>query len=426
MSGVLTFRCRAIGACINLAENDRMADFRSDSRFVALLLGIGQTLAWATTYYLPALLAPVVVADLQADPTAVYGAFSLALLISGLAAPRIGRTIERIGGRPVLMASSITMAAGLALLGLLPGLLGWFLAWVVLGVGMGLGLYEAAFATLGALYGRAARRGITIVTLLGGFASTIGWPLTAALMPELGWRGTCLVFSAVNLLLVLPVHALLPCAGQGGEAAATAAADPAEIPLPAGWVRRSFLFLAAFFTLRALISTTMSVQLPTMLAGLGLSVTAAVAAAALMGPAQVGGRLLEFTVGRAVHPLRVAWLGAGLLPVATLLLVLAGPVAAVPFVLMHGASNGIITICRGSVPLSLFGPRGYPVLMGKLALPVLMAQAAAPMLTAPLLAHLPAMAVLGLAGLVGLAAMLCLLPLRTAPPAPHAVQAVRG
>jgi MFS family permease len=394
-----------------------MVDLRSDSRFVALLLGIGQTLAWATTYYLPALLAPVVVEDLQADRTAVYGAFSLALLISGLAAPRIGRTIERFGGRPVLMTSAVTLAAGLALLGLLPGLAGWFLAWVVLGLGMGLGLYEAAFATLGALYGRGARRGITIVTLLGGFASTIGWPLTAMLMPALGWRGTCLVFAAVNLLLVLPVYALLPRAGAGGAPAA-AAADPLEIPLPAGWVRRSFVVLAAFFTLRALISTTMSVQLPVMLAGLGMSVAAAVAAAALMGPAQVGGRLLELAMGRAVHPLRVAWLGAGLLPLATLLLVLVGPLAAVPFVLLHGASNGIITICRGSVPLALFGPRGYPVLMGKLALPVLMAQAAAPMLTAPLLAQLPAMAVLGLAGLVGLAAMLCLLPLRASPPPP--------
>jgi MFS family permease len=395
-----------------------MVALRSDSRFVALLLGIGQTLAWATSYYLPALLAPVVVEDLQADRTAVYGAFSLALLISGLAAPRIGRTIERLGGRPVMMASAVTLAAGLALLGLLPGLAGWFAAWVVLGIGMGLGLYEAAFATLGTLYGRGARRGITIVTLLGGFASTIGWPLTAALMPELGWRGTCLVFAAVTLLLVLPVYALLPRAAAGAEATATTAIDPAEIPLPAGWVRRSFFFLAAFFTLRALISTTMSVHLPAMLAGLGLSVAAAVGAAALMGPAQVGGRLLEFTMGRAVHPLRVAWLGAGLLPLATLLLVLAGPVAAVPFVLLHGASNGIITICRGSVPLALFGPRGYPVLMGKLALPVLMAQAAAPMLTAPLLAQLPAMAVLGLAGLVGLAALLCLLPLRASPPPP--------
>ncbi|WP_052389380.1 MFS transporter [Belnapia moabensis] len=401
-----------------------MADLRTDSRFVALLLGIGQTLAWATSYYLPALLAPVVVEDLQADRMLVYGAFSLALLISGLAAPRIGRTIERLGGRPVLMASALTLAAGLALLGLLPGLAGWFIAWVVLGIGMGLGLYEAAFATLGALYGRAARRGITIVTLLGGFASTIGWPLAAALMPAIGWRNTCLVFAAVNLLVLLPVYALLPRAGTGGEATA-AAIDPTEIPLPADWVRRSFLFLAAFFTLRALISTTMSVQLPVMLAGLGLSVAAAVAAASLMGPAQVAGRLFEFTMGKAVHPLRVAWLGAGLLPVATLLLVLVGPVAAVPFVLMHGASNGIITICRGSVPLALFRPRGYPVLMGKLALPVLMAQAAAPMVTAPLLAHLPAMAVLGLAGLVGLAAMLCLLPLRAAPP-PRVAEAVQG
>ncbi|MBL6455980.1 MFS transporter [Belnapia sp. T6] len=388
-----------------------------DPRFVALLLGIGQTLAWGTSYYLPALLAPVVVQDLGADRALVYGAFSLALLISGLVAPRVGRAIERLGGRPVMLASSAVIGIGLALLGLLPGLWGWFAGWVVLGLGMALGLYEAAFATLGQLYGRNARRAITMVTLLGGFASTVGWPATAALLPEVGWRGTCLVYAAVNLLVVLPVYALLPRAATGA-AAPGAVADPGEIPLPADWVRRSFLFLAAFFTLRALISTTMSVQLPAMLGGLGLSVGAAVGAAALMGPSQVGGRLLEFTLGKQVHPLRVAWLGGGLLPLGALLLMLVGPVAAVPFVLLYGASNGIITICRGAVPLALFGPRGYPVLMGKLALPVLVSQAAAPILTAPLVAELPAMAVLGLTGLVGLLAMACLVPLRAAPPAP--------
>ncbi|MFC7690643.1 hypothetical protein ACFQY5_14740 [Paeniroseomonas aquatica] len=125
-----------------------------DPRRVALLLGVAQTLAWAGTYYLPALVAPAVVADLGADPALVYGAFSLALLISGLAAPRTGRLIETLGGRPVLLASSGILAAGLALLAVLPGLWGWFAGWVVIGFGMALGLYEAAFATLGVLYGR--------------------------------------------------------------------------------------------------------------------------------------------------------------------------------------------------------------------------------------------------------------------------------
>lgn len=394
-----------------------MSSIRADSRFVAAMLGIAQTLAWATTYYLPALVAPVVMVDLDADPALVYGAFSLALLISGLAAPQVGRFIERLGGRPVLIVSSAIIAAGLVLLGMLPGLAGWFAGWVVLGLGMALGLYEAAFATLGVLYGRSARRAITVVTLFAGFASTVGWPMTAALLPMVGWRGTCLTYAAVNLVLVLPIYLLLPRAAPPAEAnAATAGPEAAEAPLPAAWVRRSFLLLATFFTLRAVISATLSVHLIVVLGGLGLSVGAAVAAAALMGPSQVGGRLLEFTLGKAAHPLTAARLGGALLPAGALLLVLAGPVAAVPFVLLYGASNGIMTISRGAVPLALFGPRGYPVLMGKLAMPILLAQAAAPAVTAPLVANLPAATVLGLAGVLAAVALACLMPLRAAPP----------
>jgi len=388
----------------------------ADPRAVALWLGVGQTLAWASTYYLPAVVGPAVTAELGADPVLVYGAFSVALLISGLASPRVGRAIEARGGRPVLVTSSLIIATGLALLGLLPGLAGWFTGWVVVGLGMALGLYEAAFATLGVLYGRAARRPITLVTLVAGLASTLGWPLTSAMLPLLGWRGACLAYAGVNLFLVLPIYLwLIPRAAAPAEAAATAAAAAEDPPLPAAWVRRSFLLLAGFFTLRAVISATLSVHLLTVLGGLGLSVAAAVAVAALQGPAQVGGRLLEFTLGRAAHPLTAARLGGALLPAGALLLVLAGPPSAFAFVILYGASNGIMTISRGAVPLALFGPRGYPVLMGRLALPILLVQAAAPAFTAPLITTFPAETILGLAGLISLAALLCLVPLRPKP-----------
>src|SRR3712207_3891576 len=207
----------------------------------ALILGTAQTLAWAVSYYLPAVVAPVVSAELGSGPAPVYGAFSLALLISGLAAPRVGRAIEHRGGRPVLLASALLLAAGLGLLGLLPGLWGWTLGWVVLGLGMAMGLYEAAFATLGTLYGRAARRPITVVTLLAGFASTVGWPMSAALLPLLGWRGTCLAYAALLLLVVLPLYLLLPRGKGPGAATGPATAEAADPVLLARWVRRSFL-----------------------------------------------------------------------------------------------------------------------------------------------------------------------------------------
>lgn len=375
-------------------------------RQVALTLGVAQTLAWGSTYYLPAVVAPAVARE-TAAPALVYGAFSVALLISGLAAPRVGRLIEARGGRVVLLASSGVLAAGLALLATLPGLWGWWLGWLVLGLGMALGLYEAAFATLGTLYGREARRPITIVTLCAGFASTWGWPATAALAEWLGWRGTCLGYVALNLGVVLPLYWPLP-PGQG--AAARAAPAPAG-PMPAA-ARRAFLLLAAFFTLRSFISGAVAVHFVALFGGLGLGVVAAVAVGTLQGPAQVGGRVLEFALGGRAHPLTVAKWGAALLPLGVVALLLLGAEAAAVFMLAYGASNGILTISKGQVPLVLFGPAGYAVLMGRLALPMLLAQALAPMLATPLIAALPARLSFGLIGALSLAALGCLWVLR--------------
>ncbi len=396
----------------------------SSPRGVALLLGVAQTLAWGSTYYLPAVLAPVVVADLGAEPFLVYGAFSVAMLIAGLAAPAVGRRIQKLGGRPVLVASSLVLSAGLVLLALLPGLWGWCLAWVVLGFGMALGLYEAAFATLGMLYGKEARRPITMVTLCAGFASTWGWPASAALVPLLGWRGTALAYVALNLLCVLPLYLLLPTQPPAPASAAKAQAEPA----PPG-ARRTFTMLAVFFTLRSIISGAVAVHFVALFGGLGLGVAAAVAVGALQGPSQVGGRLLEFTLGERTHPLIVAKVGALLLPlgVAALLLVPDGQRewAAALFMLTYGASNGILTISKGQVPLVLFGPRQYPVLMGKLTLPMLVAQALAPTLAAPLVATLPASASFGVILVLSVLALGCLLPLRVPPGPPEDAPAAR-
>jgi MFS family permease len=384
---------------------------------IAALLGIAQTLAWATSFYLPAVLFPAVIEDLGGDRLLIYGAFSLALLIAGLAAPRTGRAIERLGGRPVLMVSSGVIVAGLLMLGLLPGLWGWFLAWIVLGLGMAMGLYEAAFATLGMLFGRAARRPITFVTLYAGFASTVGWPMTAALLPHLGWRGTCLAYAAINLLIVLPLYWLLPRHGPATPLPAGPGATPPteEAPPPADWARRVLLLLGVFFTLRAFISATFSVHVVALYGGLGLTVAAAVAIASLQGPSQVAGRILEFAIGTRAHPLAVARWGAVLLPLGVLALLVAGPPAAAVFMIGYGASNGIMTISRGAVPLVLFGPRGYPTLMGKLAMPILLAQAVAPMATAPIVAALPAAMIFAAGGVIATVALACLLGIRPRP-----------
>ena len=380
---------------------------------VAVALGVAQTIAWACTYYLPAVIAAEVAASHGVSRTLVVGAFSAALLVAGLCSPRVGRRIEGHGGRGVLAVSALVIGAGLALLGLLPGLWGWVVGWLVLGFGMAMGLYEAAFATLGRYYGQAARRGITTVTLFAGFASTIGFPIGTALMPLLGWRGLCLVYAAVLLLVVLPLYwftvpAGVPPAPDKPKQAAGGAPALA-------WARRAFLLLAVFFTLRASISAVFAVHLIVLMEGLGLAIAVAVGAASLVGAAQVGGRLLEFTLGSRVHPLTVARAGAVLLPAGVAALLLAGPVAALPFALAYGASNGILTISRGAVPLSLFGAEGYAVLMGRLAMPILVTQAVAPTLATPLVESLTAMQVFAIAGILSVIALASLFAVRPRP-----------
>jgi hypothetical protein len=374
---------------------------------VAVALGVAQTIAWACTYYLPAVIAAAVAEELGRPLFEVVGAFSAALLVSGFCAPWVGRVIEAQGGRGVLVASALVIALGLALLGLLPGLWGWALGWLVLGLGMAMGLYEAAFATLARLYGQGARRWITVVTLFAGFASTIGFPAGAALLPELGWRGLCLFHAGLHLAVVLPLYAfVVPAAGPAPPR--PPAAPPAEALAEAAWARRSFALLTVFFTLRSVISAVFAVHLIVLLEALGLALVAAVGLAALVGAAQVGGRVMEFTLGARAHPLTVARAGAALLPVGLALLAVVGPAAALPFALAYGVSNGILTISRGAVPLVLFGAQGYAVLMGRMALPVLVAQALAPTLAAPLVESLPALWVFGMAGALALVALACL------------------
>src|ERR1700735_3393730 len=193
---------------------------------IILALGTTQTLAWASSYYLPAILADPIARDLGVSSNWIFAAFSASLVISALLGPRVGRQIDLFGGRPVLSMSNLTLAAGLALLGATYSIPVLVVAWLVLGVGMGLGLYDAAFAALGRIYGDAARRSITGITLLAGFASTVGWPLTAWGLDSIGWRDTCLAWAAAHLLLGLPLNYFMLPAVQGAKAAAAAASKP--------------------------------------------------------------------------------------------------------------------------------------------------------------------------------------------------------
>jgi predicted MFS family arabinose efflux permease len=382
---------------------------------VVLALGTSETLAWGTTYYLPAILAAPIARDLGIPTSWIFGCFSGALLIWAAIGPSIGRRIDRYGGRGVLATSNLVFAAGLVTLGFSHGMVGLIVAWALLGFGMGAGLYDAAFAALTSMYGRSARGPITGITLLAGLASTICWPMTAALDAEFGWRTACFIWAAVHLAVCLPLNLMLGGPGEHAPKTATAAAAPQEMP----GQRRTMFLLAFVFAACSLVTGAFAANLPRLLESFGASATAAIAAAALVGPAQVGARLAEFGLMRKAHPLWSARFATATLPVAAMVLALmgTGPVAIATFCIIYGSGNGLLSIVRGTLPLEIFGPAGYGFRSGLIGAPARITQAIGPFVFSMILdGSGPAMA-LAAASVASLAAVVGLMMIRAATPA---------
>ena len=374
---------------------------------VVLALGTTQTLAWASSYYLVAIVADPVSRELGISATAVFAAFSAALLLSAALGPAAGRAIDRRGGRGVLCLTNLVFAAGLVLLAAAHGPVLLTAAWLVMGAAMALGLYDSAFATLAGLYGRDARGAITGITLIAGFASTVGWPLTAFLDGIVGWRGACLAWAGLHLLVGLPLNRFLvpPAPPPPPENAAAPAMDEETAP------RGSMALLAFVFAATWVVSTGMAAHLPRLLQAAGASASGAIAAAALVGPAQVAARLVEFGLMRRAHPLASARIATVLHPAGAMALVLFGGLAAAVFTVLHGAGNGLLTIAKGTLPLVLFGPAGYGLRTGLLSVPARVAQAGAPLLFGLLLDQVGLGVLLVSSGL-GLASTAALLTLQ--------------
>lgn len=388
------------------------------SSSVIARLGIAQTLAWGSTYYLPAMLATPMARDLGVSTPTIFAAFSVALVVSALLGPAAGRMIDRTGGRSVLVATSLVFTIGLAGLGVAQGVAGLFAAWVILGIGMGAGLYEAAFATLVVLYGNRSRGAITGITLIAGFASTVGWPLSTFMEAHIGWRGACLSWAALHLTLGLALNLSMPRVA----AMATAPSGPAsptvsELTHPADErsQRAASYALAFVFAATWFISTAMAAHLPRLLQAGGASLATAVMVGALIGPAQVGARILEFGLLRKVHPLLSARIAAALHPLGALAFGLVGAPAAALFGVLHGAGNGILTIAKGTLPLVIFGPGGYGHRQGVLMVPARVAQALAPWIFGMCLDQFGAKS-LWLSSALGLMAILTLMAVRQSAP----------
>jgi predicted MFS family arabinose efflux permease len=340
---------------------------------IILALGTTQTLAWASSYYLPAILADPIARDLGISSNWFFAAFSASLVISGLLGPRVGRRIDLVGGRQVLSASNLMLACGLALLGTSTSLGMLCAAWLLLGVGMGLGLYDAAFGALGRIYGDNARRAITGITLIAGFASTVGWPLSALGLEAIGWRWTCYGWAIAHVVIGLPLN-LIFLPPTSTKADATSKPLKPRIPIDRTTLLLSFTFAAAWT-----MTSAMAAHLPRILEALGATGAQAVLAGAMIGPAQVAARILEASLLARFHPIQSARLACLTHPIGAAVIGIFGGGAAVAFALLHGAGNGILTIARGTLPLAIFGPENYGYRLGVLGAPSRICQALAPL-----------------------------------------------
>ena len=341
---------------------------------IIIALGTTQTLAWASSYYLPAILADAIARDLGVSSNWIFAAFSASQVISALLAPRIGRHIDLVGGRPVLSMSNLVLAAGLTMLGFTTSIPMLIIAWLLLGIGMSAGLYDAAFAALGRIYGDTARRSITGITLIAGFASTVGWPLSAWGLETIGWRNTCFAWAAAHILMGLPINLLMLPAVKGAKAAVAAAVKP-HIPIDRTMIVLAFVFAAAWT-----VTGAMAAHLPRLMEAAGATTAQAVFAGAMIGPSQVAARIFEAGFLSRFHPLVSTKLACVTNPIGAVILGLAGGGAASVFALFYGAGNGILTIARGTLPVAIFGPQNYGYRLGIIGAPARMAQAGAPLL----------------------------------------------
>ncbi len=370
-----------------------------------LALGVSQLVCWGITYYLIGVLGPLIVADLHWTSATVYGGFSVSLLVMAASSAVVGRWLDRRGGAWAMTLGSVVIAAGCLMLGLARNVAVYYAAWVVLGFAMRLTLYDAAFAALARIGGPLARRPIAQITLLGGLASTVFWPVGGALAERFGWRGAVLAYGLVALATI-PLHATLPRGRYAGTAAAAGSTTQAPVTSRPADPARAWLY-ALIVALVAFLNSAMSSHMIAILAALGLAASAAVWISAARGIGQSASRLAEIMFGRTLDPLRLNLMATGALPIAFLLGFAGGaaPAAAVAFSLLYGAGNGVATITRGTLPLVLFDHRVYGAVVGRLLMPSFVLSAAAPLAYAEVLDRFGARGALALSVAVALAAL---------------------
>ncbi|TWG98269.1 putative MFS family arabinose efflux permease [Mesorhizobium sp. J18] len=352
-------------------------------RRTVLCLGLAQLISWGISYYLIGGFGEQITTDLGWSRDRVYGGFSVALLVMGLTSPVAGRLIDRYGGRRVMIVGSLLNAAGCIGIAASHDVVAYYMAWVCLGLAMRLTLYDAAFAALARIGGPEARWPIAQITLLGGLASTVFWPLGHLLAEYFGWRGALLAYAGFALL-TLPLHLAIP---EGRYREAPAPED--RLLRPAPIVERRNLAVAGglyalIMALANFLNAGMSAHMIGILAGLGLAASTSVWVATLRGVGQSSARLCEVLFGRKLDPLMLNLIASLFLPLSFVAGLFSGYLgaAAIAFAFLYGVGNGLLTITRGTLPLVLFDHRTYGAFVGRLIAPSFVLSAASPIIYA--------------------------------------------
>ena len=363
----------------------RSARWWHDPMPVAVLsLGVTQIVAWGTTLYALGVLAMPIAMETGWSRSLVFAGLTVGLLGSGFTSAPIGRWTDRIGGRAVMSLGSLLVATGLVLLSLARNELMYLAAWAALGPAMRMTLYDAAFTSLVQVTPSRGRAAISYLTLFGGFASSAFWPIGHVLADWMGWRGTCLVYAALNLGLCLPLHWWGLARREMAEPVDTPSASPQMVAGLPALDEKSRTMAMGLFALAtsatAFVFGAMAVHLPAVLQAHGLAAGVAVTLASIKGVAQVGGRVCEIVWGKKLHPLDLGRISIAFMPLAFVVLMAGGAsfAAALAFTVLFGIGNGLVTIVRGAVPLALFGKEGYGTILGILATPYLILNALAP------------------------------------------------
>ncbi len=345
-------------------------------------LGVTQIVSWGSIYYAFALLLEPLQRDLGAGKSEIAGAFSVALLVSGLCATWIGRTIDRLGGRWVMTLGSAGAALLLVALAHVESVAALYVVWIGLGVAMAATLYEPAFVVIAQTFRASYRRALTVLTLFGGLASTVFWPLTTVLIERLGWREAVLCLAAVNLVVCVPLHlALLPRTSGTTAPAPQAKAGSSRARL---WTDRRFRALTVAFLAHYVVVSAIAAHLIALLLARGMTPAAAAGIGALIGPMQVAGRVVEFGASRWLQVGQVGRIAAAAMPLSLLALLWAdvSVVGLTVFAVLFGAGNGAMTVVRGALPVEMYGRDNYGAIAGALATPGLLARAVGPIFAA--------------------------------------------